>query len=184
MRARTSEELASELAWSAADHGWAAIFELALPRLNWPANDPKWHWILIQPIRGAGDKTNNDGSFRCMAALLRHGVDPNVSRFGQTSLHFAAAHHGGLSEEDRARFAAMLIDYGAKLDMRDDVLKSTPLGSACRWRREKLAELLISRGASIEEPDAEPWAPPQAWAQKMKQQTILAMLGEKEPPLH
>ncbi|MGA7524889.1 MAG: hypothetical protein WBW84_20735 [Acidobacteriaceae bacterium] len=35
----------------------------------------------------------------------------------------------------RARFAAMLIDHGARLDLRDDLLKSTPLGWACRWGR-------------------------------------------------
>jgi len=30
------------------------ILELALPRLAWPLDDARWHWALIQPIRGAG----------------------------------------------------------------------------------------------------------------------------------
>src|SRR5205085_8662380 len=93
LAANPSEELARELAWSAADHGCPEIIELALPHLHWPAGDSRWHWVLIQPIRGAGDNTSkNDGHFRSMAALLQHGIDANVSRFGQTALHFAAAY--------------------------------------------------------------------------------------------
>jgi ankyrin repeat protein len=172
-----SEETARELVWSAADHGCPAIVELALPRLTLPADDAGWNWFLIQPVRGAGD-TDNEGHFECMEALLRHGVDPNVSRYGQTVLHFAAARHGGLSGADRARFAAMLVDFGARLDVRDDLLKSTPLGWACRWGRKELVELLISRGASVDEPDSEAWARPKAWAEKMKHEDVVAVLRE------
>jgi ankyrin repeat protein len=173
----TSEDLARELVWSAADHGCAAIVQLALARLAWSPSDPQWHWVVIQPIRGAtGGRSDTEGHFRCMAVLLRHGIDPNISRFGQTALHFAAGYHGRVSDEDRARFASMLVDSGARLDVRDDLLKSTPLGWACRWGRKKLTELLIARGAKIDEPDAEPWATPKAWAVKMKQDAILALL--------
>jgi len=172
-----TEELASELAWSAADHGCPEIVELALPHLNWPRSDPRWHWVIIQPIRGAGDNSaKNEGHFQCMAALLRHGVDPSVSSSGHTALHFAAARHTGLSGEDRARFASMLIDYGADLARRDDLLKSTPLGWACRWGQIELVKLLLSRGAPAHEPDAEPWATPIAWARKMNQNAILLLL--------
>ena len=128
------EELARELVWSAADHGCPEIVTMALGHLGWPAQDPRWHWVLIQPIRGAGSNSvTNEGHFRSMDALLRHGVDPNVSRFGQTALHYVAARHSGLPGEDRARFASMLIDFGARLDVRDDLLQSTPLGWASRW---------------------------------------------------
>ncbi len=179
--ADTSEETAQELAWSAADHGCAEIVELALPRLSWPREDRRWHWVLIQPIRGAGDdRYDNAGHFASMAALLRHGIDPNVSRFGATPLHFAAAHHGRLSDSDRARFAAMLLDHGARVDIRDDLLESTPLGWACRWGRAELAKLLISRGALVTEPDAKPWARPMAWAEKMKQDAVLGVLQDQE----
>jgi len=172
-----SEELAGELVWSAADHGCAEIVELALAHLKWPGDDPRWHWVLIQPIRGAGaDASKNDGHFRSMAALLRKGLNPNVTRMGQTALHFAAAHHGKVGDEDRARFASMLLDHGARLDLRDDLLKSTPLGWACRWGRRKLVELLILRGAPVNEPDAEAWATPKAWAAKMRHEAILATL--------
>src|SRR5579864_7752045 len=49
----------------------------------------------------------------------------------------------------------MLLDRGARLDLRDDLLKSTPLGWACRWGRLEMAEVLIGRGALVEEPDTE-----------------------------
>jgi hypothetical protein len=175
------EELARELAWSAADHGCSAIVELALPRLAWPLDDPRWHWVLIQPIRGAtGERSDRHGHFACMEALLRHGVDPNVSRYGQTALHFAAGYRGNVSDADRALFASQLLDHGARLDLRDDLLRSTPLGWACRWGRTKLVESLIARGARIEEPDGEPWATPKAWAEKMKHDEVLAVLGERK----
>ncbi len=177
LEAETSEELAQELAWSAADHGCPAIIEQALPRLTWRPDDPRWHWVLIQPIRGAGgDPARNEGHFASLAVLLRHGVDPNVRRFGATVLHFAAAHHGSVGDADRARFASMLLDHGARVDVRDDLLQSTPLGWACRWGRPKLVELLIARGAPVKEPDAEPWATPEAWAEKMKQDEVMAVL--------
>jgi ankyrin repeat protein len=72
----------------------------------------------------------------------------------------------------------MLLDHGARLDLRDDLLKSTPLGWACRWGRRELVELLIQRGAPVNEPDSEPWATPKAWAAKMKRAAVLAVLRE------
>jgi ankyrin repeat protein len=171
------EEAVRELLWSAADHGCPEIVALALPHLGWALNDPRWNWVLIQPIRGAGgDSAANEGHFRSMKALLEHGVDPDISRYGQTPLHFAAARRGPLSGDDRARFAAMLIDRGARLDIRDDLLKSTPLGWACRWGRKELVEELLRRGAPVHESDAEPWATPIAWANKMGHGEILALL--------
>lgn len=173
-----SEKLAQELAWSAADHGCPAILELALPHLTWARDDRQWHWILIQPIRGAsGDSSKNEGYFASMDILLRHGVDPNITRLGQAPLHFAAAYSGPVSDQDRARFAEQLLDAGARLDLRDDLLKSTPLGWACRWGRRKLAEVLIAHGADTEEKSSEPWATPKAWAGKMGRKEILEVLN-------
>lgn len=61
----------------------------------------------------------------------------------------------------------MLLDRGARPDVRDEILQSTVLGWACRWGREEMAELLIAHGATVVEPDAESWATPLAWATKM-----------------
>ena len=57
------------------------------------------------------------------------------------------------------------------------MLKSTPLGWACRWGRVELVTLFIERGADVIEADAEPWAP-RAWAQKRGHAEILALLRD------
>jgi len=177
MSANPEEEVINELLWSAADHGCPEIVALVLPHMGWSLDDPRWHWVLIQPIRGAGgDSAANEGHFGSMTALLDHGIAPNISRYGQTILHFAAARQDDLRGEDRARFASMLIDHGARLDLRDDLLKSTPLGWACRWGRKELVEELLRRGSPAHEPDAESWATPLAWARKMGRAEIVMLL--------
>ncbi|MBV8818864.1 MAG: ankyrin repeat domain-containing protein [Acidobacteriaceae bacterium] len=177
LAADASEELSQELTWSAADHGCPSIVELAVRRLAWARDDPRWHWILIQPIRGArASIADSAGHLASMEVLLRNGVDANVSRFGQRPLHFAAAYGGAIGPEVRARFAAMLVEAGARLDVRDDLLRSTPLGWACRWGRFELAQELLDRGARVDEPDAEEWATPKAWALKRGHGEILKLL--------
>jgi ankyrin repeat protein len=169
------EDVARELVWSAACNGCPEIVALALPRLEWPRNDPRWNWLLVQPPRSAGDDGIEEPYFTCMELLLAHGVDPDVGRRDATVLHFVAA-RPTLSEPARVRFAAMLLDRGARLDVRDQLLRSTPLGWACRWGRREMVELLLSRGAPVEEPDAEPWATPLAWATKMGHNDIVRLL--------
>ncbi len=172
-----SEHVVEELLWSAADHGCPEIVALALDRIQWPLNDRTAHWVLMQPIRGAGgDPAQNEGHFASLDLILRRSIDPNVARMGATTLHFTAA-RDGLDGASRARFAAMLIDHGARLNLRDDLLKSTPLGWACRWGRLEMAEVLIAHGALVEETDAEPWASPIAWAKKMNHSQILSLLN-------
>ena len=70
----------------------------------------------------------------------------------------------------------MLLEHGARLDLRDDLLQSTPLGWACRWGRASVARLLLDRGADRLETGAEAWARPRAWAQKMGHGEIVEML--------
>lgn len=70
----------------------------------------------------------------------------------------------------------MLLDAGARVDVRDDLLESTPLGWACRWGRTGLVKRLLKRGADPVEADAEPWATPRAWAEKRGHADVLAML--------
>ena len=170
-----SEELAHELTWSAACNGCPAIVEMALPQLTWAAGDARWNWVLTQPIRSVGDRSDAEDFFKCMEILLHRGMDPNVPRRGETALHYTAARPNP-TEAQRVRFAAMLIDHGARLDVRDELLQSTPLGWACRWGRKPLVELLIERGAPVNEPDAEEWATPLAWVAKMGHQDIAGIL--------
>ncbi len=173
-----TEETVNELVWESAESGCPEILALALPFVPWAGDDPRWHWVMIQPIRGIReDGGEHEGNFRTMQVLLGRGIDPNVERYGQRILHFAAAYTGGASDAERARFAGMLIDHGARLDVRDDLLQSTPLGWACRWGRRELARTLLERGASAEEPDGEAWARPRVWAEKMGRTEILRLLG-------
>jgi hypothetical protein len=75
------------------------------------------------------------------------------------------------------QLATILLDAGARLSVRDDPLRSTPLGWACRWGRVEIARLFLARGADPVEADAEPWATPRAWAQKMQQPEIVDLLN-------
>jgi ankyrin repeat protein len=172
------EELANELAWSAADHGYPEILAMALPHLSrWPHSDSRWNWILLQPIRAAGSDPNaNQPFFDCLELILKAGVDPDVPRFGRTTLHYCGSAHGSASSAARAHFAAQLLDHGADFTRRDDLLRSTPLGWACRWGHLEVVELLLQRGAPVHEPDAEPFAQPLAWARKMNHREIVALL--------
>ena len=81
-----------------------------------------------------------------------------------------------MGAEERLAFATILLEKGARLDARDDLLKSTPLGWACRWGHIELVNLLLARGADPVEADAEPWATPGAWAEKMNHPHVLAAL--------
>ena len=83
-----------------------------------------------------------------------------------------------VTEEEATAFALALLDTGARVDVRDDILKSTPLGWACRWGRAGVAELLLERGAGPMEADADWWARPSAWAEKMGHVGVLAVLSE------
>ena len=88
-------------------------------------------------------------------------------------------HHVAMNmcaDEHRIPFAKMLLDAGASLDVRDTLLKSTPLGWACRWGRRELVAFYFQRGADPVEADAEPWATPLAWARKGGREDIAALL--------
>ena len=115
--------------------------------------------------------TSRDGDV--LRLMLDRG-DPNArGSFGRTLLHDLAAR--GAADEQVA-FATLLIDAGARLDVRDNLLKSTPLGWACRWGRVELVRLLLARGADPVEAGTEPWATPRAWAEKRRHADVRAML--------
>lgn len=194
-RDRTAIE---QLLWAAACGGEPAIIESCLPRIERRPDDPWWSDILRQPMRiwnhgphtggiHAGGKHADVGFDRrtyprCLELLLAHGVAPDVTdHHGFTALHHVAqagATWGRqvITEDERGAFAALLLDAGADLTRRDPLLRSTPLGWACRWGRYELARLLIERGAAADEPDAAPWAAPLAWAAKMGHDRLAALL--------
>ena len=184
--------LAEELLWAGACGGDAEIVRMALERVDWPRDDPRWFHILEQPLRlwnhGSGDWANpawDRGTYlECFRLVLTH-CDPNIrgrmqdhGQFGLTILHSVAASREPVTTGERVAFATVLLEAGARLDMRDHLLKSTPLGWACRWGRVELVKLLLERGADPVEADAEPWATPREWAQKMGRDHVLTVLRE------
>ena len=182
------QALVEELLWGAACGGDPEIVQMALERVDWPREDPRWYRILEQPLRFWNHMpsfwANPDldrGTYVICFRLVLERCDANVvgrSAFGLTILHDLAASREHVTAQERVGFATMLLDAGARMDVRDDLLQSTPLGWACRWGRVELVRLLLGRGADPMEANAEPWATPRAWADKKGHEAVLALLRE------
>ena len=150
--------------WMAALSGNAKIVRQCLPYIGLKPDDGYWNYVLVHA-----------SSPEVVQVLLEHGVDPNVvAARDYTILHHVASDY--VKDEFRVPFATLLLDAGASLTKRDQLLKSTPLGWACRWGRPALVQLYLSRGADAVEPDAEPWATPLAWATKGGHREIIELL--------
>ncbi len=162
--------VAEDLIWSASGGGDPEIVRMALERINWPRQDVRWLYPLWQAFTCDGGIEPGLACFR----LLLDRADPNQSRFGRTILHTVMARGG----KEHLPYALMLLDAGARTDMRDELLRSTALGWACRWGRVHFVKLLLERGADPVEKEAEPWATPMAWAQKMKHEEVLEVLRD------
>jgi len=182
--------LAEDLLDSAASGGDPEIVRMALERIDWPRDDRRWHWMLWSSLRfwnhipglDAANPALDRGTYlTCFRLVLERCGANATGRFGQTILHSVAASRGHVTPEEALAFATLLVDAGARWDVRDDLLKSTPLGWACRWGRLELVKLLLERGAPPVEPDAEPWATPQAWAEKTGHDEVLAVLRKYGP---
>jgi ankyrin repeat protein len=172
------ETVAEQILWGGASGRSAEIVRMALDRIEWPRADPRWFWILWRPLPGHRDLTEAEQvDSRATFRLILERCDPNLRapESGQTMLHevIARDHGVGLS------LATMLLDAGGRTDVRDDFLKSTPLGWACRWGRAALVELLLARGADPIEHDAEPWATPLAWAERHRHAAIASTLRQR-----
>ena len=172
--------VAEELLFSAATTGNVDLVQMALDHLDWPQGDARWQWRLMQTF-GRYPETERDRYLTCFKMILkRSGVDlPHP--FKRSLLHDVAAawpRSAPMGPAERIGFATILLDAGARLEIRDDVLMSTPLGWACRWGRVELVTLLLQRGADSVEADAESWATPRAWAEKMKHGAVLSVLRE------
>lgn len=185
-----SRRAAEEVLGGAACGGDPELVRGALERVDWSRDDPRWFGILEQPLRiwnhGSGhwaDMALDRGTYVTCFRLVLERCDPNTrgrvqdgGRFGLTILHSVAGSREHVSPEERVAFATLLLDAGARLDVRDNVLESTPLGWACRWGRVELVRLFLERGADSVEADAEPWATPRAWAEKMHHNEVYDLL--------
>ena len=179
--------VAEELLRFGASGGDPEIVRMALERIDWPRDDPRWFRSLTEPLYFwhhipwlyAGNRELDRGTYLPCFRLILERCDPNlIGSFGRTVLHEVAAMREHVTEEEAAAFAQALLEAGARMDVRDDILKSTPLGWACRWGRAGVASVILKRGADPVEADAEPWARPRAWAEKMGHGGVLTVLRE------
>lgn len=182
--------VAEQLLRGAACGGDAEIVALALAGVTWPRDDPRWYGILEQPLRiwnhgrrfWSHEEWDRATYLECFRLIVAR-CDPNVRgradgehALGLTILHTIAGSREHVTATERLAFATVLLDAGARLDVRDRVLDSTPLGWACRWGRGELVALYLSRGADPTEAGAAPWATPLAWARKYGHAAIEAQL--------
>jgi ankyrin repeat protein len=163
--------VAEQLLWGGASSLCDDIVRMALERVDWPPEDPRWFGMLRRPTWNNGHLPECCETFRLiLARTVPHHRDPE---HGQTILHEILAGDG---RGPVVQLATMLLDAGARLDVRDDLLKSTPLGWACRWGNVEIVKLFLARGADPVEADAEPWARPRAWAERMQRTEIVELL--------
>jgi ankyrin repeat protein len=170
--------VAAALLEGAADSGHVEIVRLAVDRLDWPRGDSRWTWLAMRPF-GRHSTDTRDRFVECFRLIVDRSGGDLEARFGRTLLHDVAANWprtSPMGAVERVTFAGMLLDRGARLDRRDEILKSTPLGWACRWGHIELVQLLLDRGADPRETAAEPWAAPQAWARRIARTDILSVL--------
>jgi ankyrin repeat protein len=170
------------------DGGAVEIVQMALERVDWPRHDVRWFRMLAAPLSfwhhipwlHAGNKDlGRSGYLECFKLVLSACNANVVGSFGRTILHEIAAMRDWITEDEVTAFGRAALEAGARTDDRDDILKSTPLGWACRWGRIKLVRLLIEGGAIPEEKDAEAWARPLAWARKMGHNEIVSVLTQQ-----
>ena len=174
----SGEKVAEQILWGGASGRSAEIVRMALERIDWPRDDPRWFWLLWRPLPGHRDLDEvEQADSRATFRLILERCDPNLRapESGQTMLHEVIARDHGVG----VSLATMLLDAGARTDIRDEFLKSTPLGWACRWGRVALVELLLARGADPIEAGAEPWATPLAWAERRHHAGIASILRQR-----
>lgn len=159
----TLTDLAEQMLWAAGSCD-PEIVRMCLPHVTRKPDDSWWNYVLMHATLP-----------ECFQLVLDHGVDPDVTGVGgHTTLHHLATRTAG--DEHRITRARRLLDAGASVRKRDQLLQSTPLGWACRWGRMELVELYLERGADPAEPDAEPWATPVVWATKGGHREIVQLL--------
>ena len=153
--------VAEQLLGASARGGDPEILRMALERVDIPHDDPRWNSLLEAPLgfwnhwigpwcHLEWDRTTY---LTCFKMILNRSGPPNARlKSGATILHQIVTMGNHVTAEERVAFATAALDAGARIDLRDDLLQSTPLGWACRWGREDLARLFLGRGADPVEP--------------------------------
>jgi ankyrin repeat protein len=180
--------LAGKLLWAAGCGGDIDLAGACLRVLDWGPDDSQWFNSLEQPLRiwrcnphrkyPEYDRSVYPEIFKM---ILQHGANPNITgRFGYRLAHRIAACGAVwgkpiMTEEERVKFASILLDFGADLNVTDDLLLSSPLGWAVRWGRYELSKLYLERGADPAL-SGEEWSTPLAWAAKKGHKEIAQLL--------
>jgi ankyrin repeat protein len=179
--------LAEDLLDFGSSGGDPETVRMALERIDWARDDARWFrylarsldfWNHIPWLYAANPDLDRGTYLTCFQQVLARCNVNVMGGFGRTALHEVAAMGDHITEAEAAPFAEALLDAGARMDVRDDILRSTPLGWACRWGRVEVARVLLDRGADPVEAGAEAWARPLAWAEKMERQRLAALLCE------
>ena len=153
---REGHTVAEEVLDPAASAGATEILRMALERIDWAPKDRRWFGILASPLCFwnhipwiYSEKWDLDRStyLDCFALVLERCHANMCGRYGMTILHYAAASYDWITPAERLAFVTMLLDHGARTDVRDDLLRKTPLGWARRWGRTEVVDLLLARGA-------------------------------------
>jgi ankyrin repeat protein len=176
------DTVAEQLLWGGTDSGDVEIVRMALAHVTWGWGDVRWFTLLEQTLRHDSPEEGWRREYLECFRLIASRCDPNLrgratdnQRFGLTPLHNIVG-RGKLAPAERVAFAEAILDAGARLDARDTLLKSTPLAWACRWGHVPLVRCFLARGADPVERDAEPWATPRAWAERMQRPDVVAAL--------
>jgi hypothetical protein len=132
------DTLVEQLLWGAACGGDPEIVRMALERIDWPRGDSRWFTILEQPLRvwryGSVSEAWDRSTYPVCFGLALERCDPNMmGRFGLTLLHSVAGSRDHVTADERVKFATLLLDAGAKLDVRDRLLEKTPF----EWARQR-----------------------------------------------
>ncbi len=177
--------VAEQLLGAAARGGDAEIFRMALEHIDIANGDSRWNGLLLAPLGfwnhwigpWCHPEWDRTGYLEIFKMILERSGPPNAAlRNGATILHEIVTTGDHVTDRERVAFATAALDAGGRLDLRDEILKSTPLGWACRWGREELVRLFLARGADPVEGEAEPWARPLSWAEKKGHDSIVTLL--------
>lgn len=175
-----------------ASGGSPEIVRMALAAIDMEPEDSRWFrylancmdfWNHIPWLSAANPEFDRFTYLECLQLVLGRCSPNLVAGFGRTPLHVAAAMRDHVTDEECDACARALLEAGADPRPRDEILRSTPLGWACRWGRPGVVRLLLAHGADAAEPEAEPWARPRAWAEKNGHREIVRLLDEASRPL-
>lgn len=150
--------------------GYSAIFLTALYGsykylklvINCIKNNSKYCAKKILNSKDRFDKTllhyaSSCNNINCVRLLLEEGEDPNIpgSRnmcYCNTPMHIACS-------KNNLEMLKLLIQYGGKVEHRDNELGITPLFVAVRDNALSCAEYLVSQGADIHSKSLESYTP-------------------------